>query len=367
VNAGPLKIRILLLFMAVLIVLSASLATAGYYLLKKDVPNNTLLIFPAIIIVTMGLATGLSFILSWRISKSLTNVINAMKKLADGEPGYVIATQSGIRELNKFAVSFNEISEQLAEREKNLRLSNDMLADLNRRYFDLIGFVSHELKGIVGAVIMNVYAVRDGLLGEINEKQEKALEGAKKSLNDLTASVRKYHNLSKIEKGELNTRKKTVAIKKDVFNIVADSLSALAARKNIKIINEVDAELQVMADLELLQAAANNLMTNAIKYGGDNGITKVSSRESKGQIEVEIYNDSAPINEKQKEKLFQRFSRLDNPATQNVKGAGLGLFVTKQIIERHGGKIWIEPKEKGNSFIFQLPMQRIHSKENNYV
>jgi signal transduction histidine kinase len=75
--------------------------------------------------------------------------------------------------------------------------------------------------------------------------------------------------------------------------------------------------------------------------------------------EIDVYNDSEPIRQEDKEKLFKRFSRLDTPVNRNVKGTGLGLFITKQIIEKHGGKIWVEPRKNGNSFIFELAICKL--------
>jgi signal transduction histidine kinase len=71
-------------------------------------------------------------------------------------------------------------------------------------------------------------------------------------------------------------------------------------------------------------------------------------------IEVDVYNDSTPMTEEQRSKLFQKFSRLDNAETRKVKGTGLGLYITRQIIEGHGGSIKVEPREHGNSFVFQI-------------
>jgi signal transduction histidine kinase len=122
------------------------------------------------------------------------------------------------------------------------------------------------------------------------------------------------------------------------------------------ITNDIDSNLRLDADAELLQIVANNLVSNAIKYGADYGNVIVSSSRHNGCAQIEVYNDSEPITEEQKEKLFKRFSRLENAATKNVKGTGLGLFITKQIIEKHNGTIWVEPKEKGNSFIFELTL-----------
>jgi signal transduction histidine kinase len=95
-------------------------------------------------------------------------------------------------------------------------------------------------------------------------------------------------------------------------------------------------------------------VSNAIKYSPDAGNVRITARPSDGLVEIEVYNDSTPMTEEQRGKLFQKFSRLDNPETRKVKGTGLGLYITKQIIERHGGRITVEPREHGNSFVFQI-------------
>ncbi|MBE0536893.1 MAG: cache domain-containing protein [Phycisphaerae bacterium] len=323
----------------------------------NDLARNSMVIFVLIILAATVVAVAISYILAGRVSMSLTHLRDATVKLSAGELGHTIETTSDIEELNELAEAFNAMSQELEERDTRLRLSNDMLADLNKRYIDLIGFVSHELKGIVGVIVMNVCAVRDQILGETNERQKKALDGAVRSLDYLTATVKKFLNLGRIEKGELETKMTRVELKKDVFDPTVDSQATLAERKNMTIRNEIHPDLEIDADPELLQVAAHNLLSNAVKYGADWGTIVLRSRTSDDHIEIEVYNDSTPIREDQKARLFQRFSRLDNPETRSVKGTGLGLFITRQIIEKQGGRIWVEPKEKGNAFIVQLPVQ----------
>jgi signal transduction histidine kinase len=72
------------------------------------------------------------------------------------------------------------------------------------------------------------------------------------------------------------------------------------------------------------------------------------------KIRIEVYNESVPLSAGQQAQLFRRFARLDTPATRTAKGTGLGLFITKEIIQIHGGRIWTEAREKGNAFIFEL-------------
>jgi len=312
------------------------------------------LAFMAIVAAATALAAVLSLILAAGISRPLTQLLNATHKLSNGDLTYTGEKKTGVAEIDNLADAFNNMSVKLNEREKSLKIINEKLTDTNKNYIDLIGFVSHELKGILATVVMNVCSVQEAILGPINDKQKKALDGASRSLDYFTATVKKFLNLGKIEKGELEVKKTTVKLKKSVFDVTVNSQLAAAAKKDMTIRNEIDDNLCVEADTELLQVVVTNLINNAIKYGREHGNIVLSSKTFDHVGQIEVYNDSEPIREEEKEKLFKRFSRLDNYVSRNVKGTGLGLFVTKQIIEKHGGKIWIEPRENGNSFIFQL-------------
>ena len=240
------------------------------------------------------------------------------------------------------------------EREESLRISNEKLVASNKSYIDLIGFVAHELKGILASAVMNAYSVRDGYLGMVNFKQRKALDSVTRNLDYLDATVKKFLNLGRVERGELSVHKTELGLKKEVFDASINSLAAIAVRKKLKLDNEIDPELRVQGDLDLLQIVANNLVGNAIKYSPDAGEIRVTATATNGKVVIDVYNDSTPISEEQRARLFRKFSRLDSPETKKVKGTGLGLYITKQIIERHGGTIRVEPREHGNSFVFDI-------------
>jgi signal transduction histidine kinase len=196
--------------------------------------------------------------------------------------------------------------------------------------------------------------VRDGYLGLVNFKQRKAMDSLTRNLDYLDATVKKFLNLGRIERGELAVNKTGLNLKKDVFDVSINSLSPIASKKGLQVTNEISPDLIVQADSDLMQIVANNLVGNAIKYSPDAGQIKVTARQLNGKVEVEVYNDSTPMTDQQRAKLFQKFSRLDNPETKKVKGTGLGLYITRQIIERHGGSITVLARERGNSFIFQI-------------
>jgi signal transduction histidine kinase len=321
----------------------------------EDMARNILLLFLGIAGIATLAAIILGFIIAGTISRPLTDVVKATRKFSSGDFSHKVNTETEIAELNTLGSSFNEMADRIQEREKKLKESNDKLAALNQSYVDLISFVSHELKGILASATMNAYSVRDGYLGMVNFKQRKAIDSVTRNLDYLDATVKKFLNLGRIERGDLSVNKSEIDIREGVFDISIESLQTIAKKKNIKIENNVDSELKVNADADLVLVAANNLLSNAIKYGFEGGIIKIDSRDiGDNKVEIEVYNDSNPISDDQKDKLFKKFSRLENSETKKVKGTGLGLYITRKIIESHGGSIRLETKENGNSFIFTL-------------
>ncbi len=316
--------------------------------------QNILIIFFVIVAVATALAASLEMILTKKISRPLERMLEATKELSDGDLGYELDTETGTIELDTLAASFNEMSAQLRAREESLKTINEKLATLNKTYLDLVGFVSHELKGVVATTNMNAAAVRDELFGQINSKQKKSLVSVTRNLDYLRETVKKFLDLSRIEKGELEVNRKELRLKEDIFDPCLEIFNGQIAEKEMEIINNIAPEIRLYGDIDLLRIAANNLVGNAVTYGLDKGKVILCSEDLGQKVQVEIYNDSRPIQEQEKEKLFKKFSRLETLKEKEVKGTGLGLFVTREIIIKHGGDIWVEPKENGNSFVFQL-------------
>jgi signal transduction histidine kinase len=320
----------------------------------RDMAVNIIFLFIGIIITVSVFAVIIAYIFAKGMTRPLTNLLGATRRISAGELGCRICIPIGVAEFDELTHSFNEMSEKLNERDKSLRIANDKLVAANQSYVELIGFVAHELKGILASAVMNVYALKEGLLGLINFKQQKAVDSVARNLDYLTATVRKFLNLGVIERGQLQANKRQINLNQDVFVPSLNALSMLAVKKDIRIINNIPDDIRVSADGELMQIVANNLLSNAIKYGRPQGRVTISSKMTDNTCTVEIFNESDPISESDAQKLFKRFSRLDNEQTKKEKGTGLGLYITQQIIKQHGGTIWVEPSEHGNTFKFQI-------------
>ncbi|MDD5218727.1 MAG: cache domain-containing protein [Candidatus Omnitrophica bacterium] len=317
-----------------------------------DLERNLLVVFLLIVSVVAAMALLLAVVFASKISMPVTEMRDATARISAGDLQYRLKSNIPVKELSQLAASFNVMAERLDERERRIKIANEKLEALNKNYFDMIGFVSHELKGLLGSIIMNVYSVKDGYLGELNENQQRAINSAAHSLDHFESMVKNYLDLSRIEKGELQVSKTTIRLNEDVIGPNIGHFEKERQRKNMKIQNAVPAGVAVSADKNLLMIVCNNLLGNAIKYGSEGGQIVIQAKNSNEFLEIRFYNDGTPIAENQKDHLFKRFSRL--PGSEKIKGTGLGLFIVKEIVEKHGGKVWVETKATGNEFVFTI-------------
>lgn len=319
-----------------------------------DLLWNISLIFLGVIMLATGLAVIFSYILANRVSRPLVDVARATNQVSSGDLAYRVKANVNISELNDLADSFNNMAAKLQERDEKLQVSNSKLETLNKSYLDLIGFVAHELKGMLSSVILNAYSVRDGFLGMINFKQRKAMDLVTRKLDYLSATVKNFLSLSRIEKGELAVRARELLIKEDIFNQAIEEFAQAAFNKQIEIVNNLPAGIKIYGDPDLLVIVANNLIGNAIKYGTMGGRVIIDAKERKERLEICVYNDGEPLSSIQQLQLFKRFSRVASAQSKIIQGTGLGLFITKEIIQKHDGRIWVESAVTGNSFRFEI-------------
>lgn len=319
-----------------------------------DMMKKVSWMFFAIVSGAVLLTLVISFILAGSFVKPVKRLVEGTSRIARGELDHRVKIDTSIEDLSWLAVSFNEMAESLDERNKDLVTANKNREALNKRYLDLISFVSHELKGILASTILNAYSVRDGFLGMVNFKQQKALDSITRNLDHLDATVKNFLNLSRIEKGDMGVNKKPVKIGEDVFGMAIDTFHKQMAEKEMEVENNIPHDLTIMADRDLLQVVANNLVSNAVKYGVQGGKIKISSEDKGDKIKVSVYNDGRVLSLGEIALLFNRFARLDAAETKKVKGTGLGLFISREIVEKHNGTMSVEPGKNGNSFIFEI-------------
>lgn len=332
-----------------------------------DLLRSTLILNLAAIFAGMALAFLAIYFLVRSIARPILALSEATRQLASGDLTHRVDIQRK-DEIGDLAHCFNQMGERLQtqrdelERDKQqLTALSEQLQVTNRNYIEMLGFVTHELKNPLTSAIMGLYTVKDGYLGELNAGQKKSLESVAKSLDYFQDMVRNYLDLSRLEQGQLTVTKRDLKLQEAVVEPSLESLERQIQDRHLTIENRIPEQLVVNADPTLMRVIYDDLISNAVKYGREGGQILLAAEESDDKITLSVRNDGEGIPSEKQSQLFKRFSRLDTPSATGKKGTGLGLFICKEIVEKHGGQIWADSKMgEWVKFSFTLPNGKAH-------
>ncbi|MBN1277813.1 MAG: cache domain-containing protein [Deltaproteobacteria bacterium] len=329
-----------------------------------DLIRNTIFRYAILSVFLLVVALMLAFFLSSRLTKPLLRLSEAAQKMQKGERPVPVKSDNASKETETLIQAFNEMAKNLSEREKtleeaklNMEEANLLLKNLNRSYMEAVGFISHELKSPLSSIMNYVYLVSEQKMGPLTDKQQKAMKNIDGNVRLIVEMVRHYLNLSRIENGELDPVFTRVIINEEVLVPLLDSFEAAAWEYNINLVNNIGNDIIVKADLNMTREIFENLIGNAIKYGREGGKISINARSEGDFVQFSVFNEGEGIPPRRMKDLFQKFSRLEtDKADTKRKGTGLGLFITKTIVEAHGGSIKVESKHhEWANFIFTLP------------
>jgi len=222
---------------------------------------------------------------------------------------------------------------------------------------DLMAVVSHDLQSPIAVVHSSAETLHKGYFGHLEPKQQKALESILRNCEYLEDIIRSHIEFSKMDLENMASYNDKVDLVEEVIRPIVESPEYTDNLKKIRIESDYQGRPVVDADTNLLKIVVTNLITNAIKYGRENGTIKIRLEERDRDVLVSFWNEGVGMTREQiDEKLFRKHSRLKQKGTEGVKGNGLGLFICKNIIEKHQGRIWAE-SEPGQwaDFKFTLP------------
>lgn len=238
--------------------------------------------------------------------------------------------------------------------------------EVDRLKTEFISITSHELRTPLATIKNTITLLLNSATGAINDNQRKFLDMAKRNIDRLAALINNLLDLSKIESGKMELTRSEVDI-----NAIAEEVTAafvsLAKDKKVELKVELDKSLnRISADKDKIFQVVNNLVSNALKFTQPGGVVTVRTSvygSDKNYVQISIRDTGIGIDKKDFDKLFQRFQQLDSVLTRKATGSGLGLAISKQIIELHGGKIWVDSEpEKGSVFSFILPVIHLEEK-----
>jgi signal transduction histidine kinase len=227
----------------------------------------------------------------------------------------------------------------------------------NKHKSQFLANMSHELRTPLNAILGYTELILDNIYGDVPEKIMEVLERLEKNGRHLLGLINDVLDLSKIEAGQLTLALNDYSMG-EVVQTVFISVEALAAEKKLELKARVPQDLSMArGDEQRIAQVLLNLLGNAIKFTQEGEIT-VEVTDSDETFLVSVADTGSGLSEADQKTIFEEFQQADGSSTREKGGSGLGLSISKKIVEMHGGRIWVESNVgKGSTFRFTLPVR----------
>ena len=235
---------------------------------------------------------------------------------------------------------------------------------------EFVSLASHQLKTPLTVISWLVEMLNKGKVGKIAGKQKEYLTDVYHSTQRMIKLVNDLLNVSRLETGILRIQPELTQFEKIIQNVIK-SRKALINKKQCKVIFKKPKKklAPILLDKSLIKQAVNNLLTNAIRYSGPGKcqVTIKLEKRAKDYL-LTIADKGIGIPKDEEQYVFEKFFRADNAQKLEAEGTGLGLYISKMIIESSGGKIWFQSKEnKGTTFSISIPLSGMKEKKGEEV
>jgi len=233
------------------------------------------------------------------------------------------------------------------------------LAKASRAKSEFLANMSHELRTPLNSILGFSEVLYDQTFGQLNEKQKQYAENVLTSGRHLLSLINEVLDLSKVEAGKMTLELEDVSLSK----VAADAvilIKEVAFKKNLKLNVEAPDTIGIIrADERKLRQVLCNLLFNSVKFTPSGGSIGIRIQANDSRIDVAVWDSGIGILAENLEKIFEAFSRVESPYTQETEGTGLGLALCRKMVELHGGKIWAESMGLGlgTTVRFFLPIQ----------
>ena len=251
------------------------------------------------------------------------------------------ALKDGIIEKNEAYKTIKEQNERILEADK---VKNEFLAN-----------ISHELRTPLNSILGFADIMSTQIYGNLNSKQEEYVNDIKISATHLLGMINEILDMSKIEAHAMKIVKSTFPVSRAITE-VCNILLPLADKKNVKLEASMQYDFDIFADYQKIQQILYNLISNAIKYSPENDKIDIVVTKGENNFKIAVHDNGIGIDPKYHGKIFAKFVQLDNAYTKKESSTGLGLTITKELVELHGGKIsLISEVNNGSTFIAEFP------------
>jgi signal transduction histidine kinase len=300
---------------------------------------------------SVALALGLGLILSWSLIGPIQRTESRLAEIAAGDFSGRLDVPNR-DELGALGANVNRMNDELR------RLYGE-LETASRHKSEFLANMSHELRTPLNAILGFSQVLQHRLFGEINEKQDEYLEDILASGNHLLSLINDVLDLSKVESGQVELEIAAFslgeALERGVV-MVRESAIKNGVQLSLELAPDVNG---VRGDERRVRQIVFNVLSNAVKFTPAGGSVAIAAARVDGEVHVSVTDTGPGIAPEDQERIFEEFQQTD-VGVQQREGTGLGLALSRRLVELHGGRIWVESEPgHGSRFVFTLPSEEI--------
>ena len=260
---------------------------------------------------------------------------------------------------NVFKIQLKALKDGIVEKNEALKIikeQNEKILEADKAKNEFLANVSHELRTPLNAILGFSEILSTNLYGVLNPKQAEYISDIRVSGIHLLSMINEILDISKIEAKAVKLVRSTFHISR-ALDEVCNILEPLAIKKSITLNKILDEDFEVYADYQKIQQILYNLVNNAIKFSPENGQVDIEGKNEGDVFSIKVHDNGIGIDKKYHGKIFAKFVQLDSAYTKKESSTGLGLTITKELVELHGGKISLMSEvNNGSTFIVSIPL-----------
>lgn len=242
---------------------------------------------------------------------------------------------------------------------RTIKSQNKKIVAADKIKNEFLASVSHELRTPLNAIIGFSDILTSQVYGDLNDKQVTYVKDIQIAGIQLLGMVNEILDISKIEANAIKLVKRYFEVSRPVIE-TCNILMPLIKNKNINLSYHIDKDIDIFADYQKIQQVLYNLLSNAIKYTPDKGSILITVTNTAKKVKFSIKDSGIGIDKKDQKRIFGKFVQLEDAFYKKETSTGLGLTITKQLVEMHKGTIKIiSEKGKGAEFIVTLPIELV--------